>query len=162
AWVHQRSEAGVLCIRSGVRVIEDAMQSITSAFMSTAWDGLLATARIVDGKSQSIMPLIGSAPFLFLEDKFDSGAALLRCASLSRVGKSGALIAEQPYCGLLECVVLARGVVWPLAEPIVVMTAATAVVWRGEQARRTVQFSKMMISQDLTLALAIGKLNYEV
>src|SRR5262249_1712749 len=76
--------------------------------------------------------------------------------------KSGALIAEQPYCGLLECVVLARGVVWPLAEPIVVMTAATAVVWRGEQARRTVQFSKMMISQDLTLALAIGKLNYEV
>jgi hypothetical protein len=99
---------------------------------------------------------------LFLEDKFDSGAALLRCASLLRVVKSGALIAEQPYCGLLECVVLAPGVVWPLAEPIVVMTAAAAVVWRGEQARRTMRFSKMMISQDLTLALAIGKLNYEV
>ena len=162
AWVHQRSEAGVLCIRSGVRVIEGAMQSITSSFMSTAWDGLLATARVVDGKSQFVMPLIGSAPFLFLEDKFDSGAALLRCASLSRVLKSGALIAEQPYCGLLECVILSRGVVWPLAEPIVVMTTAATVVWRGEQAQRTSRFSKMMYSQDLTFTLAIGKLNYEV
>jgi hypothetical protein len=42
------------------------------------------------------------------------------------------------------------------------MTAATAVVWRGEQARRTMRFSEMMISEDLTFALGIGKLNYEV
>lgn len=160
AWLRGGEEGILIFIRSGVILEPESMQTIGSASKNATWDALLATARVSDGSAEGIFPSIGSPAFLLLEDSLDGGAVIVRKSSLASIITPQALLAERPYFGVIDCLALAKCVLWPLPTPIVSMNAPRMVVWRGEQARRTMRYTEMM-AHDRYFALGIGYWTYQ-